>query len=110
MGILLTLPQVLKDAEAHKGHILIRKQNCIGCSNVLAVEITDKLGSRGEYWVAKDAIRYPSGTDLFYNKEVWFGNHVKCLICGLEGKLPMDKPLSAENIGLSREVKNGKKN
>lgn len=101
----LFLDQVLSDAQGHKGHILIRKQNCMGCSSVLAVEITDKLGARGEYWVVKDALRTKLGIDLLYGKEVWFGNFVICPTCGRKGRLPMDKPLSAENIALPKEVK-----
>lgn len=104
----LFLHQVLEDAQKHKGHILIRKQNCMGCSNVLAVEITDKLGARGEYWVVKDSLKSPLGIDLLYGKEVWFGNFVKCPICGREGRLPMDKPLAAEEIAKPKEVKNAK--
>ncbi len=78
----------------------------MGCNEVLAVEITDKLGQRGEYWVVKDAIRLKTGIDLLYSKEVWFGNFVRCPICRRAGKLPMDKPLNAENIVQPKEVKN----
>ena len=107
LGLLLPLNSILDDARSHKGHIIIRKQNCMGCSSVLAVEITDKLGSRGDYWVVKDAIQFPTGRDLLYRKEVWFGNFVKCPNCGREGRLPMDKPLNAELMALPKEVKNG---
>ena len=105
--MLLSLHQVLDDAQKHKGHIIIRKQNCVMCGSVLAVEITDKLGRRGDYWVVKDAIRFPVGMDLLYGKEVWFGNRVKCPVCGLEGRLPMDKPLNADQMSLPKEVKDG---
>ena len=108
--MLLTLDQVLSDAQRHKGHILIRKQNCVRCLSVLAVEINDKLGSQGEYYVVKDAIRFKTGIDLFYGKEKWFGNFVRCPICRLEGRLPMDKPLNADQIALPKEVKNGNQN
>jgi len=101
------LDQILQSAQQHKGHIIIRKQNCMGCSTVLAVEITDKLGRRGEYWVVKDSLVTKLGTDLLYGQEVWFGNRVKCLQCGREGRLPMDKPLNAEQIALPKEVKDG---
>ncbi len=104
----LFLNQVLKDAQKHKGHILIRKQNCMGCSSVLAIEITDKLGARGEYWVVKDNIKSRLGTDLLYGKEVWFGNFVRCPVCGRTGRLPMDKPLAAEEIAKPKEAKNAK--
>ena len=66
----------------------IRRQNCIGCHTTLAIEITDKLGTKGEYWYIKNGI---------WVKERWFGNHVKCPVCGLEGDLPMDKPLTYES-------------
>ena len=107
--MLLFLDSLLTDAQKHKGHVLIRKQHCVRCSSVLAVEITDKLGSRGEYWVVKDALRFKTGIDFLYDKEVWFGNRVKCPKCGMEGRLPMDKPLNAEQIALPKEVKNGNK-
>lgn len=101
------LDSILADAQKHKGHILIRKQNCLTCSSVLAVEITDTLGKRGEYWVVKDALRFKAGVDLLYGQEVWFGNWIQCLVCGREGRLPMDKPLNAENIAKPKEVLNG---
>ena len=107
--LLLFLDQVLGDAQKHKGHIIIRKQNCLGCNKVLAVEITDKLGRRGECWVTKDALRLKTGIDFLYGKETWFGNFIKCPQCGREGKLPMDKPLTAEQIALPKEVKDGKR-
>ena len=74
------------------------------------MEITDKLGARGEYWVVKDAIVTPGvGIDLLYKQEVWFGNLVKCPNCRLEGKLPMDKPLNAESIAKPKEVFDAKR-
>lgn len=106
--LLIFLDQVLNDAQKHKGHIIVRKQNCRGCHQVLAVEITDKLGQRGEYWVVKDALRFKNGVDFLYRKEVWFGNLIKCPNCGIEGRLPMDKPLAADQISQPKEVKNGK--
>ena len=90
---------------AQKRKCLTRKQHCLGCSKTLAVEITNKLGKRGEYWVVKEAIRFPYETDFLYKKEVWFGNRMKCPNCGRTGKLPMDKPLAAEEIAKPKEVK-----
>ncbi len=104
MSLLCFKNQILDDARRHKGHILIREQKCMGCNETLAVEITDKLGHRGECWVAKDKLRTRFGTDLLYSKETWFGNFIKCFKCGREGRLPMDKPLSAENIAKPKEV------
>jgi len=103
MTVLLFEHQVLNDAQKHKGHILIREQKCLSCDKKLAFEITDKLGARGEYWVLKDALYSPYGVDFLYKKEVWFGNYLKCLNCGREGKLPMDKPLNAENVAMPKE-------
>ena len=104
----LFLNQVLDDARTHKGHIIIREQRCLGCPKTLAVEITDKLGRRGEYWVVKGSLRFKTGMDLLYRKEVWFGNQIRCPNCGREGRLPMDKPLNAERMK-SREEKDGQK-
>lgn len=103
MSVLLFEHQVLNDTQRHKGHILIRKQNCVGCTKVLAMEITDKLGKRGDNYVVKDSLRTPYGVDFLYGKETWFGNYIKCPNCGREGKLPMDKPLNAENIAKPKE-------
>ncbi len=107
-GLAIFRNSIIDEARKHKGHILIREQHCLGCREVLAIEITDKLGKRGDYWVVKDALRTRFGIDFLYSKEVWFGNFIKCPKCGREGKLPMDKPLSAENIASPKEeVKHG---
>lgn len=106
-SMVFLLDQILADAQRHRGHILIRKQNCVRCSSVLAVEVTDKLGARGDYWVVKDALYFKTGIDLLYGQEVWFGNKVRCPKCGLAGRLPMDKPLNAEQILLPKEIKDG---
>ena len=101
--------QIIESAKRHKGHILIRKQQCLGCDMVLAIEITGKLGQRGEYWVAKDAIRSQGGCDFLFGQEVWFGNKIRCPNCGRIGRLPMDKPMAAEEIEKPKEVKNANK-
>jgi len=108
--MLLFKDDILDSAQKHKGHILIREQHCLGCRKVLAIEITDKLGQRGEYYVVADALRYPTGVDFLYKQEVWFGNKLKCLNCGRIGRLPIDKPLSAENIAKPKEVNNATAN
>lgn len=95
-------------ARKHKGHIITRRQHC-RCHKTLALEITDKLGARGEYWVAKGAIHYPFETELLYEQEVWFGNFIRCPNCGHEGKLPMDKPLNAEDMEKTEEAFNAKR-
>lgn len=78
-----------------KRPLIVRRQQCKGCDTVLAIEITDKLGFRAfseYYW-----LKYTAGVVLWV-KERWYGNRIKCPVCGLEGNLPMDKPLSAEQI------------
>lgn len=67
------------------------RQHCMRCNTVLAVELTDKLGARAfsEYWFLDGSM---------WIKGRWYGNHTKCPCCGLEGKLPGDKPYSAEAI------------
>ena len=101
--------QIVDEAKKRKGHILIREQHCLGCDKVLAIEVTNKLGKRGEYWVVKDAIYTRGECDFLFGKEVWFGNKIRCPNCGRIGKLPMDKPLSAEEIEKPKEAKNASK-
>jgi len=101
------LDQIMNNARKEKGHIIIREQRCLTCKRTLAVEITDKLGARGEYWVVKDALRTKLGIDLLYGQEVWFGNYIRCPNCGRTGNLPIDKPLTADQIALPKEVKDG---
>lgn len=105
VGLLLFEHQIVD--KNHKSHLIVRKQHCMGCRKVLAIEVTDKLGVRiGENYVLDSVLRSKAGTDFLYRKETWFGNHIRCLNCGREGKLPMDKPLSAENIAKPKEVIN----
>jgi hypothetical protein len=61
------------------------------CHKVLAYELTDKLGSHAhsEYWWLCNGM---------WLKQRWYGNFVRCPICGLEGRLPIDKPLSTDAI------------
>ena len=76
---------------------IIRRQHCRRCDTVLALEITDKFGAlASECWWMKGGL---------WLKERWFGNHVVCPKCGLEGNLPMDKPLSYETIKKREEEK-----
>ena len=75
----------------------------------LAIEITDKLGVRGEYWVVKGAIGLRGSMDFLFGQEVWFGNKIRCRNCGRVGRLPMDKPLSAEEIAKPKEAKHAQK-
>jgi len=96
--LLLFGNDIIDNARRHKGHILIREQHCFKCHKVLAIEITDELGKRGESWVVKDILKSKFGSDFLYEKRVWFGNFIKCPNCGREGRLPMDKPLAADRI------------
>ena len=105
-NLLIFEHNIIDNARRHKGHILIRRQRCLTCNKTLAIEITDKLGVRGEYWVVRDCLRIGIDCDFLYEQEVWFGNFIKCPSCGREGRLPMDKPLSAENIAKPKEVVN----
>ncbi|MEE8472952.1 MAG: hypothetical protein V3S82_07270 [Dehalococcoidia bacterium] len=72
----------------------VRRQHCFRCDTVLALEITDRIGFGGEYWWVKNGV---------WAQERWFGNRVKCPGCGLEGNLPMDKPLSFERMEANRD-------
>ena len=70
---------------------IIRKQHCMNCNEVLAMEISDKLGFRShtEYWYQKAGL---------WIQGRWYGNEITCPMCGLTGRLPMDKPLAYESI------------
>ncbi len=83
---------------------IIRRQHCICCDKVLALEITDRLGYGGTYEYINDRGIWVKGK--------WFGKSTRCPNCGLTGKLPkVDKPLSYESMqkkeGLKTEVQNG---
>ena len=90
----------------------VREQHCLTCRTVLAMELTDKLGSTyaGEWWVVKDALWSKGEWLLLYGKERWYGNHVVCPICRREGKLPIDKPYNWELIQKSKEERNAVRN
>ena len=106
--MLLLEHQVINGVKKQKGRTLIRRLRCLSCNGTLAIEITNKLGARGEYYVVKDAIRVGEDVDFLYAKEVWFGNKVRCPRCGVLGRLPMDKPLAAEEIAKREEAFNAK--
>lgn len=104
--VLLFEHQIIDSFRHQKGNTLIRKIHCRGCKRVLAIEVTNKLGARGECYVVKDALRTRGGVDFLFEREVWYGNLMVCPICLLAGKLPMDKPLAAEEIAKHQEVRN----
>ena len=95
MGLLQAEKQIIGSTSPGTRPRVIRRQHCIGCGLVLALEITDKLGFGGEYWWRKGDI---------WLRERWFGNRVRCSGCGLEGPLPMDKPLSYESMVTNKEA------
>ena len=106
---MLLFESTILDSVKGRGHTLVRKQQCLGCSKVLAIEINSKLGKRGEYYSVKDVNRTRFGVDFLFEKGVWFGNYIRCPNCGREGRLPMDKPLAAEEIAKPKEVRNANK-
>lgn len=96
-----------KQKTLQKGERLtIRRQQCMSCSNVLALEITTKVGFGGDYYVAKDCVWLVGEPHLLYDKMRWFGNYIRCPVCGNEGRLPMDKPLNWDTMQKTREGKN----
>ena len=101
---------VITDTKKHslpKGSRLTeRRQHCMKCGTVLALELTDNPGFGGDYYVIADAIILAGEFTPLYKEEKWFGNHVRCPKCGSEGKLPMDKPLNWDNMQKTREDKN----
>lgn len=70
---------------------VIRRQHCMRCDTVLAITIEN------EPWWRK------GGTGPWV-RERWYGNHVKCPGCGIEGELPIDKPLMYESGRIVKEV------
>ena len=88
MGILSKVHELAGQGKRPRYEI---KQHCKRCDTVLALELTDKLGFRAfsEYWWNKNGV---------WLKERWYGNWTRCPNCGLEGRLPPDKPLAAEQI------------
>jgi hypothetical protein len=86
--------------------LTVRRQQCQRCSSVLALEITYDMGHGGDYYVARDALIIKGETRIMYDKKRWFGNFIKCPVCGLEGRLPQDKPLNWENMQKTKETRN----
>ena len=108
MSFLLTREQVVQQWQGKPG--LLREQHCMACEQVLAIEHTDKFGNTdaGAFYVVKDCLwlGHPKEPHLLYVKERWYGNPVRCPVCGRQGKLPMDKPYSCELIEKSKEERN----
>ena len=68
-----------------------RRQHCIRCDTVLAVTVENE-----PWWRLHG--------DGPWVRQRWYGNHVRCPGCGIEGNLPMDKPLSYESSKIMQEV------
>jgi len=115
VGLLIFEDQIIgsKQEALNEGERLtIRRQQCgngagVGCNNVLALQISTDLNhqSQADYYVVRDCIWESGEPHLLYDKTRWFGNFVRCPVCGRTGKLPMDKPLNWELIE-SKEVNN----
>lgn len=114
MGVEMSLLQFEKSIVGHKQKTLkqgqrltVRRHQCRKCNSVLALQISmsalDKQ-SDAEYYVVREAIWVKDEPLLMYDKARWFGNHIKCPVCGREGKLPLDKPLNWENMQRRNDV------
>ncbi len=111
MGLLTFEDQIIgsKQKALKEGEkITIRRQQCMGCHTVLALQIGIELDmqSQADYYVVRDCIWLKGEPHLMYDKKRWFGNFVMCPVCQREGKLPMDKPLNWELMQETKEVKN----
>lgn len=86
--------QALKEGD----RLTIRRQQCIRCKSVLALELhlNGEIGAAGDHYVVDSCFWVKGEPHLVYKSERWYGNRVKCPVCGIEGRLPMDKPLNYE--------------
>lgn len=108
MGLLTFEDQIIgskRKALKEGEKLTTRRQHCMGCHNVLAYQFASELDaqSKADYYVVRDCIWLKGEPHLMYDKTRWFGNFVKCPVCGREGKLPMDKPLNWELMQESKE-------
>ena len=102
--LLINWKDKLKEGEK----LTIRKQQCMGCHSVLALQIVNELDkqSQAAYYVVKDCVWLKGEPHFSYEEKCWFGNFIKCPVCGREGKFPIDKPLSWELMQESKEGRN----
>lgn len=102
------LKKTLKEGE----RLVVRRQQCMGCHHVLALQIASELDrqSQADYYVVRDCMWIAGEPQLLYKKERWFGNPLRCPVCGRQGKLPMDKPLSWELMQETKEKRNALQN
>ncbi len=80
--------------------LTIRRQQCRKCNHVLALELamSGELGHGGDHYVVDGCAWLEGEPHLTYKKKRWFGNFVRCPVCGSEGRLPIDKPLAWEQM------------
>ena len=117
MSMLLDLNQVLGKWTQETRPGFIRQHRCRLCSQkgldiVLAAQLTDKIEQTdaADYYVVDSGFMVKGEPYLLYRKEKWFGNIVKCPVCGSTGKLPIDEPLSYDLMKESREGRNDNRN
>lgn len=105
MSILFFEKQVIGKGKRPR---IVRRQHCGKCHNVLALQLTDKIDHQREadYYVAKDCVWAKGEPHLLYSKERWFGNTIRCPVCGSQVTLPIDKPLSYERMQEAKEIRN----
>jgi uncharacterized protein with PIN domain len=94
------LAKQLRDTFQGKGQVTKREQRCLGCNTILALQFSNNLA-------AHDGDFFMRSRDGIWRKGRWFGNFVKCPVCGREGKLPMDKPLNWESMQTRKETAKG---
>lgn len=81
----------------------IRRHHCNSprchMRTVLAYQLTDDLETAaGEFFQVKDCIWVLEQPRLLYEKKKWFGNTVRCPVCGTVTKLLVDQPIAWEQI------------
>lgn len=103
VGLAITLDQIIN---SYRNKVkTIRQQRCKQCWTTLAIEASDKIGHSGEYYIIDGGLIVKGDLEPYYRKSGrWFGNHVRCPKCGLEGKLPGDKPLNWDQMQKEREL------
>ena len=107
MAIALTLDQVL-DVYRLKTKT-IRQHRCKSCWTTLALQATDKIerGGEGDFYIITGGMIVRGEFEPYYARsERWFGNQVMCPKCGIQGRLPGDKPYNWEAMKEQREAGN----
>ena len=86
----------------------VRRHHCksVRCHlrTVLAYQLTNDLESnQGEFYQVNGCEWLLGEPRLIYEKKFWFGNTVRCPVCGTWTKLLVDKPIAWEQIEKSQE-------